>query len=195
MSGWSAAKRAIPLQRAPSHRIGKQFTRRVASTKGVLCTPQRSRVAGMKGAAELADVRRREDNARWLHLWKGEQVFELSKRGAARRRSPNEESSMSLRTSRVGHCDEALENGVPVVAVDRAMSDAAISQILNEVRDEEVLSDAAFVGDDQVDLFAHRRCVDSEVARRVERLLRVRGLLKRMQFVGGLPSEHNRLGD
>ena len=56
-----------------------------------------------------------------------------------------------------GHCDEALENGVLVVAVDRSMSDAAIFQILNEVRGEEALSDAALAVDDQVDLFAHRK--------------------------------------
>jgi hypothetical protein len=81
-------------------------------------------------------VRRWEGNARWLHLWKGEQCLcDIGR----------------------GHYDEALENGVLVVAVDRAMSDAAISQILNEVRGEEALSDAAFAVDDEVDLFVHRK--------------------------------------
>jgi hypothetical protein len=118
----------------------------------------------MKGAAKLAEVRRRESNARWLHLWKGgSKVFELSKRGAARRRSPNGEVQCLCDIGR-GHCDEALENGVLVVAVDRAMSDAAISQILNEVRGEEVPSDAAFTVDDQVICFLIGRCVESEVA-------------------------------
>ena len=37
------------------------------------------------------------------------------------------------------------------------MSDAAIFQILNKVRGEEVPSDAAFTVDDHVDLFAHRK--------------------------------------
>ncbi len=63
---------------------------------------------------------------------------------------------MSLR-HRGDHCDEALENGVLVVAVDRSMSHAAIFQILNEVRGEEAPSDDAFAVDDQVDLFAHRK--------------------------------------
>jgi hypothetical protein len=55
-----------------------------------------------------------------------------------------------------GHEVEALENGVLVVAVDRAMSDVAIFQIVNEVRGE-ALSDAAFAVDDEVNLFAHRK--------------------------------------
>ena len=44
-----------------------------------------------------------------------------------------------------------------MVAVDRAMSDAAISQIPNEVRGEEAFSDAAFAVDDEVDLFVHKK--------------------------------------
>jgi ApbE superfamily uncharacterized protein (UPF0280 family) len=52
---------------------------------------------------------------------------------------------------------EALERRVFVVAVDRAMSDAAIFEILNEVRGEEALSDAAFAVDDEVDLFVHKK--------------------------------------
>ena len=42
-----------------------------------------------------------------------------------------------------------------VVAVDGAVSDAAIFQILDEVRGEEALSDSPFAVDDEVDLFAH----------------------------------------
>ena len=52
---------------------------------------------------------------------------------------------------------EALERRVFVVAVDRAMGDAAISKILNEVRGEEALSDSAFAVDDEVDLFVHKK--------------------------------------
>ena len=42
-----------------------------------------------------------------------------------------------------------------MIGVDRAMRDAAIFEILNEVRGEEAFSDAAFAVDDQVDLFVH----------------------------------------
>ena len=42
-----------------------------------------------------------------------------------------------------------------VVTVDRAMGDAAIFEILNEVRGEEAFSDAAFAVNDEVDLFVH----------------------------------------
>ena len=52
---------------------------------------------------------------------------------------------------------EALERRVLVVAVDRAMSDAAIFEILNEVCGEEAFSDAAFAVDDEVDLFVHKK--------------------------------------
>lgn len=52
---------------------------------------------------------------------------------------------------------EALERRVLVVAVDCAMSDAAIFEILNEVRGEEAFSDAAFAVDDEVDLFVHKK--------------------------------------
>ncbi len=52
---------------------------------------------------------------------------------------------------------EALERRVLVVAVDRAMSDAAIFQILNEVDGEEALSDSSFAVDDEVDLFVHKK--------------------------------------
>ena len=52
---------------------------------------------------------------------------------------------------------EALQRRVFVVAVDRAMSDAAIFEILNEVRGEEAFSDAAFAVDDEVDLFVHKK--------------------------------------
>jgi hypothetical protein len=54
----------------------------------------------------------------------------------------------------------ALERRVLVVAVDCAMSDAAISaifEILNKVRGEEAFSDAAFAVDDEVDLFVHKK--------------------------------------
>jgi hypothetical protein len=44
-----------------------------------------------------------------------------------------------------------------VVAVDCAMSDSAIFEILNEVRGEEAFSDAAFAVDDEVDLFVHKK--------------------------------------
>ena len=50
---------------------------------------------------------------------------------------------------------EALQRRVLVIAVDRAMSDPAIFQILHEVRGEEALSDSAFAVDDEVDLFVH----------------------------------------
>jgi len=52
---------------------------------------------------------------------------------------------------------EALERRVFVVTVDRAMSEAAIFEILNEVRSEEAFSDAAFAVDDEVDLFVHKK--------------------------------------
>ena len=50
---------------------------------------------------------------------------------------------------------ETLQRRVLVIAVDRAMSDPAIFQILHEVRGEEALSDSAFAVDDEVDLFVH----------------------------------------
>jgi len=47
---------------------------RTHMAKHVLGTPQWSRACRNEGAAESAELRRREDNARWLHLWKkGEQ--------------------------------------------------------------------------------------------------------------------------
>ena len=52
---------------------------------------------------------------------------------------------------------ETLKRRVLVVAVDRAMGDAAVLEILNEVRGEEALSDAAFTVDDEVDLFVHTK--------------------------------------
>jgi hypothetical protein len=52
---------------------------------------------------------------------------------------------------------KTLKRRVLVIAVDRAMSDAAIFQILNKVRGEEAFSDAAFAVDDEVDLFVRRR--------------------------------------
>ena len=60
---------------------------------------------------------------------------------------------------------EALERRVLVVAVDGAMRDTAILEILNEVRGEEALADAAFAVDDEVDLFGHEVVCGSEVAR------------------------------
>ena len=50
---------------------------------------------------------------------------------------------------------ETLQRRVLVIAVDRAMSDSAIFEILDEVRGEEALSDSAFAVDDEVDLFVH----------------------------------------
>ncbi len=111
----------------------------------------------MKSAAELAELRRREDNARWLHLWKGGAKSLNFRREERRGAEARTEKVQCLCDIGRGHCDEALGNGVLVVAVDRPMSDAAISQILNEVRGEEALSDAAFAVDDQVDLFARRK--------------------------------------
>jgi hypothetical protein len=43
-----------------------------------------------------------------------------------------------------------------VIAVDSAVSDAAIFQILNEINGEEALSDSAFAVDDEIDLFLHK---------------------------------------
>jgi len=43
-----------------------------------------------------------------------------------------------------------------MIAIDCAVSDAVIFQILNEVRGEEALSDSAFAVDDEVDLFVHK---------------------------------------
>jgi hypothetical protein len=51
---------------------------------------------------------------------------------------------------------ETLQRRVLVIAVDCAMSDAAIFQILNQVDGEEALSDSAFAVDDEVDLFVHK---------------------------------------
>jgi len=51
---------------------------------------------------------------------------------------------------------ETLQRRVLVIAVDRAVSDAAIFQILNKVDGEEALSDSAFAVDDEVDLFVHK---------------------------------------
>ena len=42
-----------------------------------------------------------------------------------------------------------------VIAVDGAVSDTTIFQILNEVRGEEAFSDSAFAVNDEVDLFVH----------------------------------------
>jgi hypothetical protein len=40
-----------------------------------------------------------------------------------------------------------------VIAVDRAVGHTAIFQILDKIRGEEALSDAAFAVDDEIDLF------------------------------------------
>ena len=45
------------------------------------------------------------------------------------------------------------------------MVDAAIFEILNEIRCEEALADSAFAVDDEVDLFGHGSRACSEVAR------------------------------
>src|SRR4029453_10914966 len=52
---------------------------------------------------------------------------------------------------------EAFERRVLVVAIDCAMSYAAIFEILNKIRGEEAFSDAAFAVDDEVDLFVHEK--------------------------------------
>ena len=52
---------------------------------------------------------------------------------------------------------ESLQRRVLVVAVDHATGDAAIFEILNEVRGEEAFSDAAFAVDDEIDLFVHKK--------------------------------------
>jgi hypothetical protein len=52
---------------------------------------------------------------------------------------------------------ETLQRRVLVIAVDCAMSDTAIFQILNEVRGEEAFPDSAFAVDDEIDLFAHKK--------------------------------------
>lgn len=68
---------------------------------------------------------------------------------------------------------ETLQCRVLVIAVDRAMSDPAIFQILHEVRGEEALPNSAFAVDDKVDLFVHvkvrwfRGCEDRRRAVRV----------------------------
>ena len=50
---------------------------------------------------------------------------------------------------------ETLQRGVLMIAIDRAVSDAAIFEILNKVRGEEAFSDSAFTVDDEIDLFVH----------------------------------------
>ena len=52
---------------------------------------------------------------------------------------------------------EALQRRILVVAVDGAMFDSAILQILDKIRCEETLSDAAFAVDDEIYLFVHTR--------------------------------------
>jgi hypothetical protein len=52
---------------------------------------------------------------------------------------------------------ETLQRRVLVIAVDCAMSDTAILEILNEVRGEKALSDSAFAVDDEIDLFGHSK--------------------------------------
>jgi hypothetical protein len=52
---------------------------------------------------------------------------------------------------------EAFECRVLVVAIDCAMSDAAIFEILNKIRGEEAFPDATFAVDDEVDLFVHKK--------------------------------------
>ena len=42
-----------------------------------------------------------------------------------------------------------------MVGVDGAMREAAVFEILDKVRGEEALADAAFAVDDEVDLFGH----------------------------------------
>ena len=60
---------------------------------------------------------------------------------------------------------EALERGVLVIAVNGAMIDAAIFELLDEIGGEEALADSAFAVDDEVDLFGHGSRGCSEVAR------------------------------
>jgi hypothetical protein len=51
---------------------------------------------------------------------------------------------------------KTLERRVLVVGIEGAMFDLVIFEILDEVRREEALSDAAFAVNDDVDLFGHR---------------------------------------
>jgi hypothetical protein len=51
---------------------------------------------------------------------------------------------------------KTLERRVLVVGIEGAMLDLVIFEILDKVRREEALSDAAFAVNDDVDLFGHR---------------------------------------
>jgi hypothetical protein len=52
-----------------------------------------------------------------------------------------------------------------VIAIDGAMIDAAIFDILDEIRCEEAIAYSAFAVGDEVDLFGHGSRACSEVAR------------------------------
>jgi len=52
---------------------------------------------------------------------------------------------------------ETLQRRVLVIAVDRAVFDAAIFKILNEIGREKALSNTAFAVDDEIDLFVHTK--------------------------------------
>ena len=70
---------------------------------------------------------------------------------------------------------EALEGGVLVVGVDGAMRNTAILEILNKVRGEEALADAAFAVDEKVDLFGHKVAPDQRFRGSAMRGPRARG--------------------
>ncbi len=55
----------------------------------------------------------------------------------------------------LGFWMESLQCRILVIAVDRAMFDTAIFEILDEIRSEEALSDTAFAVDNEIDLFVH----------------------------------------
>jgi hypothetical protein len=68
-----------------------------------------------------------------------------------------------------------LDRRVLVFAVDGAVNMAAVLEILNKIRGEEALPHSAFVVDDKVDLFGHRKCFDSELRGSAKRGPRMRG--------------------
>ena len=80
---------------------------------------------------------------------------------------------------------ETLKRRVLVVAVDGAMSDTSIFEILNEVRGEEALSDAAFAVNDEVDLFVHGWWADQRLRGSATRGPRVRVRSVGASFGGG----------
>src|SRR5581483_82538 len=57
----------------------------------------------------------------------------------------------------LGFWMESLQCRILVIAVDRAMFDAAIFEILDEIRSEEALPHAAFAVDNEIDLFVHTK--------------------------------------